>query len=120
MAKGRNLIRQDRAPTRSTQLRPAEVRYGRPAEPALREQCGAVFSRHVWRRPEAPSATLLANVEARERAGRPERRIVSITVSGDEREVPTTSQKLAHRIAHALRCYVWADDGMLSATRERA
>jgi len=58
----------------------------------------------------------------------PERRIVSIDTiesDGDALEVLTTSQKLAHRIAHELKkvlggrtSYSWSDDGTLFATWE--
>ena len=62
MAKtGKGLIRSlNRASTRSKKLRPAEVRQGRLSEPSVCEQCGAVFSRRVWRRPAAPNPALLA------------------------------------------------------------
>ena len=58
----------------------------------------------------------------------PERRLVSIDTidsHGDALEVLTTSQKLAHRIAHELKkvmggrtSYTWSDDGTLFATWE--
>lgn len=68
----------------------------------------------------------IANVARRAGATQPERRIVSLERRGDTLEVLTTSQKLAHRIAHEL-CkqfggrarYAWADDGSLLATWER-
>jgi NMD protein affecting ribosome stability and mRNA decay len=170
MAKvGKGLIRSlNRSSTRSNKVRPAEVRQGRLPEPSVCEQCGAVLSRRVWRKPATPSAALLIrarwtrcpacvqtgreeylgrvllrgpcttarlrevtariyNVVARARAMQPERRMVSIEEQGPRLEVLTTSQKLAHRIAHELRkafggrtTYVWADDGVLTATWEPA
>lgn len=55
----------------------------------------------------------------------PERRIVSIDTVDSGLEVLTTSQKLAHRIAHELKktvrgraSYSWSDDGTLFATVE--
>lgn len=71
----------------------------------------------------------IENVARRATATQPERRIVSIDAieSKDEKalEVLTTSQKLAHRIAHELKklfggrtSYNWSDDGTLFATWE--
>jgi hypothetical protein len=52
----------------------------------------------------------------------PERRLVSVDVRDGEVEVLTTSQKLAHRLAHELKkafggrvAYNWSDDGTLLA-----
>jgi len=64
-----------------------------------------------------------------ERAGftQPQRRVVSVSRESGAIEVLTTSQKLAHRIAHELKkafrgrtSYAWSDrDGALLATWER-
>lgn len=63
------------------------------------------------------------NVAARAEAAQPEHRIVSIERDGDALEILTTSQKLAHRLAHELKevlggkvTYRWSDDGSLFAT----
>ncbi len=65
----------------------------------------------------------IENVAARARAKQPERRVVSVERRGNTLEVLTTSQKLAHRIVHALQRllggqprYRWSDDGSLYAT----
>jgi len=69
----------------------------------------------------------IENVAARAMATQPERRIVSLDTvesnNGRTLEVLTTSQKLAHRIAHELKklfggrtSYNWSDDGTLLAT----
>ena len=67
----------------------------------------------------------IANVAARATATQPERRVVSCERHGDELEVLTTSQKLAHRIVHELKkllggraTYQWSDDRSLFATWE--
>jgi NMD protein affecting ribosome stability and mRNA decay len=56
----------------------------------------------------------------------PERRVVSIDNRDGCLEVLTTSQKLAHRLAHELKkafggkvTYMWSDDGTLLATWDR-
>jgi hypothetical protein len=67
------------------------------------------------------------NVVARASARQPERRLVSVETRDDTVEVLTTSQKLAHRIAHEVKkafggrtSYAWADDGVLTARWERS
>jgi len=70
------------------------------------------------------------NVARQASRQQPERRVVSIdTIDGDDcgLEVLTTSQKLAHRLAHELKktvrgraTYSWSDDGTLFATVEVA
>lgn len=69
----------------------------------------------------------IANVEAQARFKQPERRVVSAERDGAVFEVLTTSQKLAHRIAHELKkafrgrtTYKWSDDGSLFAVWERS
>jgi NMD protein affecting ribosome stability and mRNA decay len=64
----------------------------------------------------------IRNVAARASKTQPERRIVSIDTTGAGLEVLTTSQKLAHRLAHELKkafggrvAYNWSDDGTLFA-----
>jgi len=68
----------------------------------------------------------IGNVAARAAFTQPERRVSSLERQGDELEVITTSQKLAHRIAHELKkafggrvSYAWSDDGTLFATWQR-
>jgi hypothetical protein len=67
----------------------------------------------------------LENAAKRTMKTQPERRIVSIDSrnGGGEIEVLTTSQKLAHRLAHEIKkllrgkvSYSWSDDGTLFAT----
>jgi hypothetical protein len=65
----------------------------------------------------------IRNVETRAKSNQPERQIVSSRWEGDQLEVLTTSQKLAHRIAHELAKafggkprFEWSDeDGTLFA-----
>jgi NMD protein affecting ribosome stability and mRNA decay len=68
----------------------------------------------------------IANVTARAMRTQPERRVSSIERRGDVIEVLTTSQKLAHRLAHEIQkafggrvTYAWSDDGSLFATWRR-
>jgi NMD protein affecting ribosome stability and mRNA decay len=69
----------------------------------------------------------IGNVAERAETTQPQRRLVSITKDRRGLEVVTTSQKLAHRIAHELKkafhgrtTYAWSDrDGSLHATWER-
>jgi hypothetical protein len=65
----------------------------------------------------------IANVERRAAVTQPERRLVSEDFDGQRFEILTTSQKLAHRIAHELvkafggtATYAWSSDGSLLAT----
>jgi NMD protein affecting ribosome stability and mRNA decay len=66
----------------------------------------------------------IAAVEARARHTQPERRLVAIVPKRGGLELTTTSQKLAHRVAHELQkafggraTYAWSDrDGSLRAT----
>lgn len=69
----------------------------------------------------------IRNVVARARSRQPERRLVSLEARDGALEVLTTSQKLAHRIAHEMKKafggrtrYAWADDGTLNAGWERS
>jgi len=65
----------------------------------------------------------IKNVESRAKSNQPERQIVSSTWEGEQLEILTTSQKLAHRIAHELAKafggkprFQWSDaDGTLFA-----
>lgn len=64
----------------------------------------------------------IQNVAKRASKTQPERRLVSIDAHDGELEVLTTSQKLAHRLAHELKkafggrvSYNWSDDGTLLA-----
>lgn len=66
----------------------------------------------------------IENVAKRAMKTQPERKIVSIETAndGDVIEVLTTSQKLAHRLAHEIKkllrgkvAYSWSDDGTLFA-----
>ncbi len=69
----------------------------------------------------------IQNVSRRAAATQPERKLVSMQWRGGDYEVLTTSQKLAHRIAHELEkafggraVYTWSDsDGGLFATWRR-
>lgn len=66
----------------------------------------------------------IANVERRAQITQPERQIVSLNWNGNTLEVLTTSQKLAHRIAHEVEKafggrahFSWSDDdGTLRAS----
>lgn len=67
----------------------------------------------------------IENVAKRAMKTQPERRLVSVDTAadGDAIEVLTTSQKLAHRLAHEIKkllrgrvSYSWSDDGTLFAT----
>ncbi len=65
----------------------------------------------------------IQNVAKRASKTQPERRLVSLDNRDGELEVLTTSQKLAHRLAHELKkafggrvAYTWNDDGTLFAT----
>ena len=67
----------------------------------------------------------IENVAAQAATSQPERRVVSCERHGDELEVLTTSQKLAHRIVHELKkalggraTYQWSNDRSLFATWE--
>jgi hypothetical protein len=64
----------------------------------------------------------IQNVAKRASKTQPERRLVSVDGRDGELEVLTTSQKLAHRLAHELKkafggrvAYNWSDDGTLLA-----
>ena len=64
----------------------------------------------------------IQNVAKRAAKTQPERRVVSVEERDGELEVLTTSQKLAHRLAHELKkafggrvTYNWSDDGTLLA-----
>jgi NMD protein affecting ribosome stability and mRNA decay len=66
------------------------------------------------------------NVAERAAATQPERKVVSVDALNDGLEVLTTSQKLAHRLAHELKkafggrvTYNWSDDGTLFAAWDR-
>ena len=68
-------------------------------------------------------AQRIQNVAKRASKTQPERRLVSLDNRDGELEVLTTSQKLAHRLAHELKkafggrvAYTWSDDGTLFAT----
>jgi hypothetical protein len=66
----------------------------------------------------------IRNVAARAEFTQPERRVIEIRFGAGTMEVLTTSQKLAHRVAHELQKafggrtrYTWSDrDGRLVAT----
>jgi NMD protein affecting ribosome stability and mRNA decay len=65
----------------------------------------------------------IENVAARAALMQPERRIVSNEETPEGMDLITTSQKLAHRLAHELKkafggkvAYTWSDDGTLLAT----
>jgi hypothetical protein len=76
---------------------------------------------------EAAIRARINNVTERAQFTQPERKLVSVERKGDEIEVLTTSQKLAHRIVHELKKafrgrarYEWSDeDGSLFAVWQR-
>jgi NMD protein affecting ribosome stability and mRNA decay len=91
------------------------------------EYFGRVLARGAY--VEANEAVLrrrIDNVAARAEFTQPQHRVVSISRDGSALEVLTTSQKLAHRIAHELKkafggktSYTWSDrSGTLLATWE--
>jgi NMD protein affecting ribosome stability and mRNA decay len=91
------------------------------------EYCGRVMVRGVdVEAMEAAMRQRIENVAARAEFTQPEHRVVSVNRDGTTLDVLTTSQKLAHRIAHELKkafggktSYAWSDsDGTLSATWE--
>lgn len=93
-------------------------------------RAGRYFGRLLIRGELAPAEEELVrrrirNVAARAASSQPQRRIVAIAREADGLEVLTTSQKLAHRIAHELRKalggtvrYAWSDDRSLLARWE--
>jgi hypothetical protein len=68
----------------------------------------------------------IANVAAGAGLTRPEREVISVCVEGEDLEVMTTAEELAHRIVHELQkafggraAYAWSDcDGSLRAVWE--
>lgn len=92
------------------------------------EYFGRVVLRGAFVGPnEAVIRQRIDNVAARAGFTQPQRRLVSVSRAGDEIEVLTTSQKLAHRVVRELvkafrgkASYAWSDsDGALFATWER-
>ncbi len=91
------------------------------------EYCGRVVARGAFALAnDAAIRERIENIAARAQVTQPERRVVSIEREGDDLEVLTTSQKLAHRIVHELKKtfrgrarYEWSDDGSLYAIWER-
>lgn len=87
----------------------------------LQVEVGQYFGRVIVRAPRDAAVVealtrRIENVGRREALRQPERRIVSIDRLGENLEVLTTSQKLAHRIARALcaafgghATYTWSD-----------
>ena len=60
VAKGKGMIRSlSRGFARTKKRRPVEVTHGRPAEPSVCEECGAVFARRVWRHDRKHTGALL-------------------------------------------------------------
>ncbi len=89
------------------------------------QYCGRVVARAAdIESSEAVIRRRVHNIAARAEFTQPQHRIVSISRDGSTLEVLTTSQKLAHRIAHELKkafggrtSYAWSDrDGTLLAT----
>lgn len=93
---------------------------------------GEYFGRVIVRGPYAARNLAairrrIANVAERAAFTQPERRLVASEWDGEKLEVLTTSQKLAHRIAHELKklfrgrvSYHWlAEESVLVATWER-
>ena len=100
--------------------------------PACRQVQGQVYNGRV----EISGTFAPANVDAIRRRvenvarraayTQPERKLVAADWTAEPIEILTTSQKLAHRIAHELRKafggvahYGWKDDGLLRATWHR-
>jgi NMD protein affecting ribosome stability and mRNA decay len=90
-----------------------------------KEYCGRVLARGAGvAAKEAAIHKRVNNVASRAEHTQPEHRLVSIERDGATIEILTTSQKLAHRIAHELKkafggttSYAWSDrDGSLFAT----
>ena len=91
------------------------------------EYCGRVLARGAYvESNDTAIRQRIKNVAARAEFTQPEHRLVSISRDGTTLEVLTTSQKLAHRIAHELKkvfggktSYAWSDrDGTLDAIWE--
>jgi hypothetical protein len=89
------------------------------------QYCGRVMARGDYvESNETSIRRRIANVAARAEFTQPQHRVASIAREGTALEVLTTSQKLAHRIAHELKkafggktSYAWSDsDGTLLAT----
>ncbi len=89
------------------------------------EYCGRVIARAAdIESIEAEIRRRVHNIAERAEFTQPQHRVVSISRDGLTLEVLTTSQKLAHRIAHELKkafggktSYTWSDrDGTLLAT----
>jgi NMD protein affecting ribosome stability and mRNA decay len=87
------------------------------------EYFGRVLIRDAAAAGEDAIRRRIQNVAARAAFTQPERRVVSVERRGKVLEVLTTSQKLAHRIAHELKkafgghtSYVWSDDRTLLAS----
>jgi NMD protein affecting ribosome stability and mRNA decay len=87
------------------------------------EYFGRVLIRDAAAADEDAIRRRIQNVAARAGFTQPERRVVSVERRGKVLEVLTTSQKLAHRIAHELKkafggrtSYVWSDDRTLLAS----
>ena len=98
-------------------------------ESSQKEWHGRVLARGVTSRTEQDTISRrIHNVASRATFTQPERRLVSMEWSGDDLEVLTTSQRLAHRIVRELtkllggvaRLHWDAHDGSLSATWQRA
>ena len=94
------------------------------AQVASGEYFGCVRARGAWLRTHEDAVRRrVTNVAARAAHTQPERRAVSVEVTPGGLDVLTTSQKLAHRIAHELvkafggrAAYRWSDaDGSLLA-----
>jgi NMD protein affecting ribosome stability and mRNA decay len=91
------------------------------------EYCGRVVIRGAFAAAnQEPIRQRIQNVAKHAEFTQPERRLVSAEFQDGVLEVLTTSQKLAHRIAHELKkvfrgraSYKWSDDGSLFAVWER-
>lgn len=91
------------------------------------EYCGRILVRGSFALAnDAKIRRRIKNVAAVGGTTQPERRIVSLERHGNELEVLTTSQKLAHRIVRELQkgfqgraTYAWSDDGSLYAVWKR-
>jgi NMD protein affecting ribosome stability and mRNA decay len=109
----------------SDSLLPFATRVVCPAcqQTGREEYFGRVLIRDAPAADEGAIRRRIKNIAARAAFTQPERQVVSIERRGQILEVLTTSQKLAHRIAHELKkafggrtSYVWSDDRTLLAT----
>jgi dienelactone hydrolase len=123
----RRVWRRSAAPSAALLARAYWTRCPACVQTSREEYLGRVFLRGAYLDSHiAAIRARIRNVVIRAGRTQPERRMVSFAAEGPTLEVLTTSQKLAHRIAHELKkafggrtTYSWADDGVLTTTWER-